>query len=171
MIDLTPLDVRKKKGDFTRVFRGYDARQVEDFLDLVASRMEDLVRENAMLRDRSSQLAEALAAFRTREQAMNEALVSAQQMREEIKSQSGKEAELALREARAEGQRLIASARREVERERDALHRVQLERERFFRTYRAFLEGQLAGLEAEGARLRGAGLIADPPGAREGGDD
>ena len=52
MIDLTPLEVRKKKGDFRRGFRGYDAELVNDFLDLVADRMEELVRENMSLAER-----------------------------------------------------------------------------------------------------------------------
>lgn len=44
MIDLTPLDVRKKRGDFAKGLRGYDIQEVDTFLDLVAERMEELVR-------------------------------------------------------------------------------------------------------------------------------
>ncbi|MFH1765104.1 MAG: DivIVA domain-containing protein, partial [Gemmatimonadota bacterium] len=36
MIDLTPLDVRKKRGDFRRILRGYDPEEVDTFMDLVA---------------------------------------------------------------------------------------------------------------------------------------
>ena len=43
MIDLTPLDVRKKRGDFRKSMRGYDPQEVDTFLDLVAMRMEELV--------------------------------------------------------------------------------------------------------------------------------
>ena len=32
MMDLTPLDVRKKKEDFRRVVRGYDPAEVDGFL-------------------------------------------------------------------------------------------------------------------------------------------
>ncbi len=32
MIDLTPLDVRKKRGDFRRGLRGYDPEEVDHFL-------------------------------------------------------------------------------------------------------------------------------------------
>ena len=46
MIDLTPLDVRKKKGDFRRGLRGYEPQQVDDFLDVVADRLDALVREH-----------------------------------------------------------------------------------------------------------------------------
>ena len=45
MIDLTPLDVRKKKGDFRRAVRGYDTELVDDFLDMVAERLEELVKQ------------------------------------------------------------------------------------------------------------------------------
>ncbi len=47
MIDLTPLDVQKKKGDFRRSVRGYDPSAVDEFLDLVVERMTELVRENS----------------------------------------------------------------------------------------------------------------------------
>ncbi len=49
MIDLTPLDVRKKKGDFRRVVRGYDPELVDDFLDMVAERLEEVVKQNVTL--------------------------------------------------------------------------------------------------------------------------
>ena len=32
MIDLTPLDVRKKRGDFRKMLRGYDPQEVDSFL-------------------------------------------------------------------------------------------------------------------------------------------
>jgi DivIVA domain-containing protein len=77
MIDLTPLDVRKKKGDFRKVMRGYDPDAVDNFLDEVVGRMEELVRENSSLSARFASMTEAIADYRERERAMNEALVSA----------------------------------------------------------------------------------------------
>jgi DivIVA domain-containing protein len=61
MIDLTPLDVRKKKGDFRRAMRGYEPALVDDFLDLVAERLEELVRENIGLRERAQQINDSLS--------------------------------------------------------------------------------------------------------------
>ena len=46
MIDLTPLDVRNKRGDFKRAMRGYEPHEVDLFLEMVADRLEALVREN-----------------------------------------------------------------------------------------------------------------------------
>ena len=45
-MDLTPLDIRKKKDDLRRVLRGYDADQVEAFLDVCAERLDEPVADN-----------------------------------------------------------------------------------------------------------------------------
>ncbi|HYJ79386.1 MAG TPA: DivIVA domain-containing protein [Longimicrobiaceae bacterium] len=152
MIDLTPLDVRKKKGDFRRVMRGYDADAVDNFLDEVVARMEELVRENSTLNTKVSGMAEAIAEYREREKAMNDALVSAQQLREDMRGQSQREADLALREARAEGERIIADAKRQVTLALEALRRVQAQRVRFLRLFRALVERQLTEIEQEEER-------------------
>jgi DivIVA domain-containing protein len=153
MIDLTPLDVRKKSADFRRGLRGYEVAEVDSFLELVAERLETLVRENTFLRDRAAHLGEELNAFRSRDQAMNEALVSAQQLREEIRSQAQRDAELTSREAKSLAERLLTEARHAVEKERESLHRVQAQRDRFLRAYRAFLEGQIGEVALEEERV------------------
>lgn len=153
MIDLTPLDVRKKKGDFRKGLRGYEVDEVDAFLDLVAERMEELVRENGALREKSNALAASVEHFRTREAAVNEALVSAQQLRKGVRAQSEREAELLIREARAEGDRLIQRAKQDVERELDLFDRLRARRDRFLRSYRAFLEGQIDEITREEERV------------------
>jgi DivIVA domain-containing protein len=152
MIDLTPLDVRKKKGDFRRVMRGYDPDAVDNFLDEVVARMEELVRENQALAAKSAQMTEAIADYRERERAMNDALVSAQQLREGMREQAQRESDLVLREARAEGERIVADAKRQVTFALEALRRVQAQRVRFLRLFRALVERQLSELEQEEER-------------------
>ncbi|HEU4456016.1 MAG TPA: DivIVA domain-containing protein [Longimicrobium sp.] len=152
MIDLTPLDVRKKKGDFRRTMRGYDPDSVDNFLDEVVARMEELVRENSTLNARVTGMSDAIAEYREREKAMNEALVSAQQLREDMREQAQREADLALREARAEGERIIADAKRQVTLALEALRRVHAQRVRFLRLFRALVERQLTEIEQEEER-------------------
>lgn len=159
MIDLTPLDVRKKKGDFRRGMRGYDPMVVDDFLDMVAERMEQLVRENAALRERATGLSDGIERYREREQAMNEALVSAQQLREDMRTQSAKDSEIALREARAEGERLVGEARRQIDASAESLRRMRAQRSQFLRGFRDFVERQLLAIEDEEARLQSAAGI------------
>jgi DivIVA domain-containing protein len=152
VIDLTPLDVRKKKGDFRRVMRGYDPEAVDNFLDEVVARMEELVRDHASLNQRVGQMADAIADYRERERAMNEALVSAQQLREGMREQAQREADLVLREARGEGERIVSDAKRQVTFALEALRRVQAQRVRFLRLFRALVERQLSELEQEEER-------------------
>ncbi len=157
MIDLTPLDVRKKKGDFARGIRGYDTGAVDHFLDLTADRMEELVRELATLKQRTAELGEALDGFRQREQAMNSALVSAQQLGEELRAQAVRESDLVLREARAEGERTIAEAKRQAREVYDSMRRAQGARVRFLRGFRTLVERQLEEIEVEEDRAKEAG--------------
>ena len=162
MIDLTPLDVRKKKGDFSKSMRGYEPAGVDAYLELAADRMEELVREISALRQRTAELTEAVEGFRQRESAMNEALISAQQLREEVRTQATREADLALREARVEAERIIAEAKRDAREVADAMRRAHAARLRFLRGFRAFVERQMEEIETEEERAREAGWGVAP---------
>lgn len=163
MIDLTPLDVKKKKGDFRRSVRGYDPGSVDDFLEQVAARMEELVRENMETGARLSSMTDAIGAYRERERAMNEALVSAQQLREDVREQATREADLVLREARAEAERIVGEARRQATSAAEALRRLEGQRVRFLRLFRTLVERQLQEIEQEEDRSSMARGEADEP--------
>lgn len=157
MIDLTPLDVRKKRGDFKKGMRGYDPQEVDAFLELVAERMDVLVREALGLRERCGELEDRVASLDGREKAVQEALVTAQSLRTEIQDQARREAELIRREAEEETRRLrdevLSQAReseaemvREVENRRQEIRELERVRVRFFHAYRALLERELDAL-------------------------
>ncbi|UCC83849.1 MAG: DivIVA domain-containing protein [Gemmatimonadota bacterium] len=153
MIDLTPLDVRKKKGDFRRAVRGYDTELVDDFLDMVAERLEELVKQNVALSERAEHLQEQVASYREREKALNEALVTAQQLRSEAQAQADREAELIRREAQSQAERIVEEGQRsyrEIARDIEALH---TRRRQFVRAFGTLLERYLSELEVEEARL------------------
>ena len=99
MIDLTPLDVRKKRGDFKKAMRGYLPEEVDAFLDVAALRLEELVKENLALREQVVRLQADVEGLSGRERAVQEALVTAQSLREDMREQSRREADLARREA------------------------------------------------------------------------
>lgn len=115
MIDLTPLEVRKKKGDFRRALRGYEPALVDDFLDLAADRIEQLARERSALAERVTDLERRVGDYRDRERALTDALVTAQEMREEIRVQTAREAELALRTSTQEAEARLHDAEQRVE--------------------------------------------------------
>lgn len=144
MIDLTPLEVRKKKGDFRKAMRGYEPQAVDDFIDLVADRLEQLVRDNAALNERMRSTETQISDYRERERALTEALVTAQEMREEMRRQMEREVELKMREVEADVESMRSTAAQMREREEENVRRLRARQTQFVQSYRAFLERELA---------------------------
>ncbi len=152
MIDITPLDVRKKKGDFAKAMRGYAPQEVDTFLDLVAERMEEMVKELLTLRERTVMLQAQADAQTGRERAVQEALVSAQSLRDDIREQARREADLLRREADAHAQRVIADADRGVLERRAVLEDLERKRARFLKSLRLLIERELDLIVVEEGR-------------------
>lgn len=164
MIDLTPLDVRKKRGDFRRTMRGYDPAEVDPFLELVSERLEELVKENMALQERVDRLAEQVGAQEGREKAVQEALVTAQELRDEIRTQARSEADLVRREAELEARKIVERADEAARRTHDEADRILAERRRelgeldrararFLKGLRGMLERQMDALAVEEERV------------------
>ena len=143
---LTPLDVRR--FDFGRSLRGYNPEKVEQFRAQVAEELERLGRVNADLDTKARSFHEQLRAFRERDKALNDALVSAQQLRAELRDQAEREAQLVLKEAQAEAERLVEAARAEVRRMEAELDALDRSRRTYLAQMRALLARQLSEVEA-----------------------
>lgn len=163
MIDLTPLDVRSKRGDFKKILRGYDPEEVDVFLEMVADRLEAVVRENLQLRERAESLQEQVKAWSGREKAVQEALVTAQELRTEMKNLAQQQADMVLADAQAEARRQLAEAEAEVRtlfrdaerrlaQAQGALDELDRRRTRFLKSYRQLLERELDDVEVEESR-------------------
>lgn len=151
-MDLTPLDIRKKRSDFSRVLRGYDPGEVDAFLEMVAERVEEVVRENRSLQERLQALTDQVQGQEGREKAVQEALVAAQQLRDQIRAQARREAELLRREAEGEAEQAVSAGEQAVEEIRSSLRDLERRRRQFLERHRRFLERELDHLEAEEAR-------------------
>lgn len=153
MIDLTPLDVRKKKEDFKRALRGYDSLQVEAFLDVVADRLEQLVREHGSLADKVGHLEGQLKTYQERERALNEALLAAQELREEARSQAERDAAVRLREAETHAEAILLDADQAIRHSQRRLEDLRLRRGQFLKSLRMILERFEDYMELEDTRL------------------
>jgi DivIVA domain-containing protein len=105
---LTPVDVRR--FEFGTQMRGYDKGRVDQFREQVADELERLARLNQELDAKARGFHEQLRAFRERDKALNDALISAQQMRQDTKEQADREGQLILREAQATADKLRTEA-------------------------------------------------------------
>ena len=142
---LTPLDVRTH--EFVRSVRGYDRAQVDQFKIQVAEELERLVRDRLQAEERLKSAQEQLRAYRERERAMNEALVAAQQLRADSREQAEREAELVLKDARAEAQRVIEQARQEEISVRTRAETAARQFTAYLAGFRGLLQRQLAELD------------------------
>src|SRR5918993_2661049 len=106
---LTPLDVRRY--EFGTAMRGYDKARVDQFREQVADQLENLTRKNQDLEAKARSFHEQLRAFRERDKALNDALVTAQQLRGDIRLQAEREAALILREAKNQAERIVDDSR------------------------------------------------------------
>jgi DivIVA domain-containing protein len=143
---LTPLDVRRY--EFGKALRGFDPERVNQFRDQVAEELERLSRLNQDLDAKARGFHEQLRAFRERDKAINEALISAQQLRNEIREQADKEAALILREARADAERIVDEAKSEIRRLQDQLESLERSRRAFLSQLRLVTERQLSEIQA-----------------------
>jgi cell division initiation protein len=143
---LTALDARR--WDFGNALRGYDRARVEEFREQVAEELERLARQSQELETKANNFLEQLRVFRERDKALNEALVSAQQLRGEIRGQAEREAQLIIREARQEAERIIAGVQGDVKRAEEELVQLTRARKAFIAQMRALIEKQAMDLDA-----------------------
>lgn len=143
---LTAVDVRRY--DFATVMRGYDRARVDQFKEQVADEMERLMRANQDLDEKARNFHEQLRAFRERDRALNEALVSAQQLRADTKEQAMREADLIVREAEAQAAQLLESAQGTIQSLKADIEQLERTRLAYLSQVRALAERQIAEVSA-----------------------
>lgn len=138
---LTPLDIHNK--EFSRRLRGYDEDEVNEFLDEIIKDYEAMIRENKELKENNEKMKERLDQFSQIEETLSKTIIVAQETADELKQNSKKEAELILKEAEKNADRIInesLSKSRKIALEMEELKKqASIYRTRF----RSLLEAQL----------------------------
>jgi len=102
---LTPLDIHNK--EFSRRLRGYDEDEVNEFLDQIIKDYEALIRENKELQNQVAALQEKLGHFLNIEETLSKTIIVAQEAADELKNNAKKEAQLIIKEAEKNADRII----------------------------------------------------------------
>lgn len=143
---LTALDVRRY--DFGTALRGYDKARVDQFRGQVADELDRLTRRALELEEKAKGFHEQLRAFRERDKALNDALVSAQQLRGDMRDQAERDAALVVRAAQLEAERILDAARNDVRRLEDEIAALAKARRAYLAQLRLLIERQLADVVA-----------------------
>lgn len=109
---ITPLDIQQKQ--FPMKFRGFDVEEVYAFLEVIREEMEELLRENASLKETVQRTENHIQEYKDMETTLRETLMTAQQMVEDYKTNARKEAELMMKEAEIKSDNIIREAHEKV---------------------------------------------------------
>jgi cell division initiation protein len=142
---LTPLDIRHK--EFKRGMRGYADVEVDEFLDAVADEFERVFKDNIDLNERLETLEAQVTGYQRIEQTLQKTLVSAQASAEDLRQNSGKEAELILHEAELKGRQLVNEAYSERQSIEQSMAKLKSAEQDFRFKFRQLLEGYLKHIE------------------------
>jgi len=145
-VPLTPLDIHNK--EFKRTMRGYNEDEVNDFLDRVIKDYEALIRQNKELDERCSQMEDQVKQFRLMEDSLGKSIMLAQETAEELKQNARKEAQLVIREAEKNADRIVQDALNKARKTALELDEVRKQAAVFRARFRSLLQAQSEMLEA-----------------------
>lgn len=138
---LTPLDI--KKQEFKRIMRGYDPEEVNNFLEMVAEEFETLHREKNRLDDETLKLRTQLHDYQEVERTLKQTLMNAQESMQLSRDNSKREADLIMREAELQADRIVDESRKRLAELKNELLVVRAQKDSFARRLRHLLESQL----------------------------
>lgn len=160
---IKPIDVRRK--EFKHSVRGYNADQVDDFLDTVADEFEHTYSENLRMREEISNLRDRLEQFEKLEDSIQSALVhaehaandlresaareaedlrsSASREAENVRNNANREAELTVKEAQERSQQMLADSSSKVERAQESYEALKKAKENFAADFRHLLRSYI----------------------------
>ncbi len=142
---ITPLDIRQKQ--FKGSLRGHDTREVEAFLELLASEFEEVVKENISLKEELKRKQQKIDDYREREKTLQETMVTAQRISEDMKAAAKKEAEIILSDAELQAEKIVQNANRKLVQIVDDITELKRQRVQFESQVRGVIEGHLKLLE------------------------
>ena len=147
---ITPLDIQQKQ--FKMKLRGFDVEEVYGFLEIVREEMEDLLRENANLKENIQRSENQVREYRDMETTLRETLMTAQQMVEDYKTNARREAELLVKEAESKADSLIKEAHEKVIKIHEDITDMKGIRRHFREELRRLIENHLKMLEFDDRR-------------------
>ena len=149
---ITPLDIQQKQ--FPMKFRGFDVEEVYAFLEVIREEMEELLRENANLKENVQRTEVQIREFKDMETTLRETLMTAQQMVEDYKINARKEAELLIKEAEFRAENMIKESHEKVIKIHEDITDMKGIRRHFKEELKRLIENHLTMLQFDDKRER-----------------
>jgi cell division initiation protein len=138
---LTPLDIHHK--EFRNSLRGYNAEEVDQFLDEVADEFERLFKENIDLSEKADAAEGKVREYAEIEHAIQNTLLAAQRSADDTLSRAQKDADQLVRDAEVKAKDLVQDALAEKQQWQADIARVRDAEEEFRSRFRDLLKNYL----------------------------
>lgn len=138
---LTPQNIQEQEFN-KAVFGGYDMAAVDDFLETVCEDYTTLYKENAVLKGKLKVLVDKVEEYRSTEDSMRMALLTAQKMSDDIMAETRAKCDVMLREAQAKADATVADVKGRADREEERLASVKAETAKFVQLNRDLIANQ-----------------------------
>jgi len=120
--------------------RGYDKDEVDAFLQMIAEQLEETVKENAGLQDKVKELEERLAEYQKNRRNLEEALLAAQKITEQMRENAEKEAQVKIREAEVKADKILAEAVQQSQQYSQEISKLRMQRDQMVAQFKSILE-------------------------------
>lgn len=142
---LTPLDV--KSQTFSTRWKGLDPAEVQAFLEVVTSDLEEITAENNTLKDEMKRLRSDLDGHMDREKTLRETMVTAQRLAEEIQQHAEEKAKLVGGEAEVRAEKILDAAHRRAAKISEDISELKRQRMSLEAAIRATIQSHLSMLD------------------------
>ena len=144
---LTPMDIHNQ--EFSKVFRGYDEDEVNEFLDQIIKDYELVLREKKEIEQKLEETYERLGHFTNIEGTLNKSILVAQEAAEEVKRNAQQEAKLTIKEAEKNADRIVNDSLLKARKIAVEIEELKKQSKVFRMRFKMLVEAQLDLLDNE----------------------
>ena len=144
---IMPIDIDKK--EFSRDKKGYNSREVDEFLDIIVADYEKVLNDNRSMAHKIKALEKQLEEAQKDDNAMVETLETAKKLMADISASAERRAELMMRDAELEAENMLLDAKVSVRKLNDEHAVLSAKVRRLKENFRKMLKSELESLDSD----------------------
>lgn len=144
---IMPIDIDKK--EFSRDKKGYNSREVDEFLDIIVADYEKVLNDNRSMAHKIKALEKQLEEAQKDDNAMVETLETAKKLMADISASAERRAELMMRDAELEAENMLLDAKVNVRKLNDEHTILSTKIRRLKDNFRKMLQAELESLDGD----------------------
>ena len=142
---IMPIDIDKK--EFSRDKKGYNSREVDEFLDIIVADYEKVLNDNRSMAHKIKALEKQLEEAQKDDNAMVETLETAKKLMADISASAERRAELMMRDAELEAENMLLDAKVNVRKLNDEYESLSAKVRRLKDNFRKMLQTEIERLD------------------------